>query len=75
VEKVVVPLRSPHALVAHKKKEIKVEWVILDLVKDHIIPHLSKNNMTKYMIDSLIGLFQSTNMNRNMVLRNRLKSM
>jgi hypothetical protein len=29
--------------------------------------------MTKEMFDSLVGLFQSTNMNRKMVLRNKLR--
>jgi hypothetical protein len=30
--------------------------------------------MTKEMFDALVGLFQSTNMNRKMVLRNKLRS-
>jgi hypothetical protein len=34
VEKVVVPPTYPTALVAHKKKEIKFERVILDSVKN-----------------------------------------
>jgi hypothetical protein len=62
-------------LAAHEKKEIKVERVILDSVKDHLIPHLSEKKTAKEMFDSLVGLFQSTNMNRKMVLRNRLISM
>jgi hypothetical protein len=62
------------ALEAHEKKEIKVERVILDSVKDHLIPHLSEKKMTKEMFDALVGLFQSTNMNRKMVLRNKLRS-
>jgi hypothetical protein len=47
----------------------------LDLVKDHLIPHLSEKKTTKEMFDALVGLFQSTNMNRNMVLRNKQISM
>jgi hypothetical protein len=45
VDKVVVPPIDPQALEAHEKKEIKVEWVILDSMKDHIIPHLSEKKM------------------------------
>jgi uncharacterized protein YehS (DUF1456 family) len=57
VDKVVVPLTDPQALATHEKKEIKFERVILDLVKDHLIPHLSEKNMTKDMFDALVGLF------------------
>jgi hypothetical protein len=39
VDKVVVPPTDPTTLAAHEKKEIKVERVILDSVKDHLIPH------------------------------------
>jgi hypothetical protein len=43
-------------------------------VKDHLISHLSLKNITKDIFDVLVGLFQRTNMNMNMVLRNKLKS-
>jgi hypothetical protein len=62
------------ALESHKKKDIKVERVLLDYVKDHLIPHLTKKKMTKEMFYALVILFQSKNMNRNMVLRNKLRS-
>jgi hypothetical protein len=41
-------------------------------MKDHINPHLSKKNNSKDMFDALVGLFQNDNMNRKMVLRNKL---
>jgi 2-phosphoglycerate kinase len=44
------------ALDAHKKKEIKSERILLDSVKDHLIPHLSKNKMAKEMFDASISL-------------------
>jgi hypothetical protein len=72
VDKVVVPPTDLEALETHNKEEIKYHRVILDSVKDHLIHHLSKKNIAKYMLDSLVGLFQSTNMNKNMVLRNKL---
>jgi hypothetical protein len=70
--KVVVPPTYLVALVAHNKKEIRFERVILDSVKDHLIYHFSEKNMTKEMFDSLVGLFQRTNMDRKMVLRNKI---
>jgi hypothetical protein len=73
VEKILVPSTYSTTLAAHENTEIKYERVILDSVKDHIIPHLSEKKATKEMFDSLVGLFQRTNMNRKMVLRNRLR--
>jgi hypothetical protein len=73
VDKVVVPLIDPIALEARNKKEIKVESVLLDSMKDHPIPHLFDKKMTKEMFDALVSLFQSKNINRKMVLRNKLR--
>ena len=47
VDKVVTPLTDPTTLDAHNKKDIKEERVLLDLVKDHLIPHLNKKKTTK----------------------------
>jgi hypothetical protein len=74
VDKVVTPSTDPIALEAHNKKHIKADRVLLDLVKDHPIPNLFENKTTKEIFYALVGLFQSTNMNRKMVLRNRLRS-
>jgi hypothetical protein len=63
------------ALIDHEKKEIKSQREILDIVKDHLIPHLFKNKMAKEMFDALVGLFQSDNLYMKMILRNKLKSM
>ena len=73
VDKVVAPPTYPTALTAHKKKMIKAGRVILDSMKDHLIPHLSEKKTAKEMFDALVGLFQITNMNTKMVLRNRLR--
>jgi hypothetical protein len=40
VEKLVVPSTDPAVLEVHWKKEIKPKQVLLDSVKDHIIPQL-----------------------------------
>jgi hypothetical protein len=72
VDKFLVPPTNSTTLETHAKKEIKVERIILDSLDDHLITHLSEKNMAKEMFDSLVGLFQSTNMNRKMVLRNKL---
>jgi hypothetical protein len=75
VEKVVLPSTYPQDSTVHQKKEIKSQRVILDSVKDHLIHHLSKNKKTKGIFDALVGLFQSNNMNRKIILRNKLRFM
>jgi hypothetical protein len=73
VDKVVTPPDNLTTLDAHNKKDIKAERVLLDLVKDHLIPHLNEKKMTKDMFDALVSLFQRKNMNRKMILRNKLR--
>jgi hypothetical protein len=43
-------------LEAQKKKEIKAERVLLDSMKDHLIPHLMEKKMVKEMFDALVSL-------------------
>jgi hypothetical protein len=74
VGKVVASSTFPTDLEAYQKKEIKVERILLDSMKDHLIHHLSKNKIAKEMFDSFVGLLQRTNMNMKMVLRNKLRS-
>jgi hypothetical protein len=51
---------------------VKARCIILDGVKDHLIPHLSRKNTARDMWEALKGLFQSKNENRKMVLREKL---
>jgi hypothetical protein len=46
----------------------------LYVVKDHLIPHLFKKKTTKEMFDAMVSLYQSENINKKMILRNKLKS-
>ena len=62
------------ALAAFNKKDNKARRIIVDAVKDHVIPHISSKTRTYEMWDALNGLFQSSNENRKMVLREKLKS-
>ena len=62
------------ALATFSKKDIKATRNILDAVKDHVIPHISSKTHAYQMWDALTSLFQSSNENRKMVLREKLKS-
>ena len=69
-EKVVVePFDT--TLLDHNKMA-KVKWVILDLVKDDLVPHIVEKTMGKDMFDVLVTLYQSENINQDMLLKNKL---
>jgi hypothetical protein len=55
-------------LVAHNKREVKAKHMIMDTIKDHLIPHITKNKTAKQMFDAPVGLYQSENININMIL-------
>ena len=48
--------------------------IILDAVKDHVIPHISAKDHAHKMWSALTRLFQSSNENRKMVLREKPKN-
>jgi hypothetical protein len=61
-------------LAAYTKKSIKAKKIILDAIKDHLISHVTGKVNAYEMWESLTKLYQSTNENRKMVLREKPKS-
>ena len=53
---------------------MRARRVILDVVKDHVIPHIFAKDHAFEMWTALPNLYQSSNENRKMVLREKLKS-
>jgi hypothetical protein len=48
IVKDVVPSRTDlHQLAAHKKKEVRAKWMIMDAINDHLISHISEKKTTK----------------------------
>ena len=72
---IVIPSATTDAVAhaAFEKKDIKAMRIILDAVKDHVISHISGKDHAHEMWSALTGLFQSTNENRKMVLREKVK--
>ena len=68
------PSTDAALLAAFNKKDIKAMRIILDVVKDHVIPHISAKDHAHEMWSTLTGLFESTNENGKMVLREKLKN-
>jgi hypothetical protein len=75
IEAVVRPIfvTSLALVVEFRKRNNKVKRIICDTVHDHIIPHLTGNTCAYEMWASLCKLYESSNENRNMVLRDRLR--
>jgi 2-phosphoglycerate kinase len=55
-------------------KEARAQRIILDGVRDYLIPHLAKKLTAKEMWDALTNLYKNKNENRKMALRNKLHS-
>ena len=51
------------ALAAFNKKDIKARRIILDVVKDHVIPHLLGNDHAFKMWEALTSFYESSNRN------------
>ena len=57
VETIAVVPTDPISLVEFKKKNIKAKRIILDSVKDHIIPHVVGRDFAYQMWESISNLY------------------
>jgi hypothetical protein len=73
VEVVVASSIDLQELVAHKKKEVKAKKVLLESIKDHLIPHISEKKSSKEMYDALVSLYQNKNIGRFLHLKHQLQ--
>jgi predicted RNA-binding protein with PUA-like domain len=69
---VVAPTANPIALDLHEVKEAKAQRIILDGVKDPLIPHLAKKKTATEMWDASKNLYEAKNENRKMALKDTL---
>ena len=58
----------------HKKNLVKAKRIIVDSIKDHLIPHVSSLKTPKEMFHSLTKLFEGMNINQKITLRKQLKN-
>ena len=58
----------------HKKNLVMEKRIIVDSIKDHLIPQVSSLKTPKTMFDALTKLFEGKNINQKMTLRNQLKN-
>ena len=74
VEHAITLPTDPILLSKFKKKNVRTKRIILDSVKDHIIPHVVGKDYAYQMWECLSNLYQSSNQNMKMVLREKLRS-
>jgi len=67
VEAVVQAPIDPAQLVDFNNKNVNAKKILLDVIKDHIFPHVSWMTYAYKMWKSLVSLHQSSNENRKMV--------
>jgi hypothetical protein len=65
---------DPQQLAQHSQKDAKAKRIVLEGVKDHIIPHLEGKKTTKDMWTANIGLYQGMSEARKLVLRDKLRN-
>ncbi len=52
----------------------RAKSIILDKVKDHVVPHIAEKETANAMWEALMKLYQYTSMQRKMLLENQLRS-
>lgn len=71
VEKPITIPTDATFLAEYNKKNVKTRRIILDAIKYHVIPHVTGKNNAYEMWDSLCKLYQSSNQDRKMVLKDK----
>ena len=74
VKKTIVIPTDATQLATYKKNSIKAKRLILDGVKDHVIPHVRGKDHAFEVWESLTNVYQSSNENRKMALRDKMKA-
>jgi hypothetical protein len=58
----------------YQKDMVRAKRIIVDSIKDHLIPQVASKDTPKKMFDSLTILYEGRNINRKMNLRTQLKN-
>ena len=74
IEMVIPNPKDAQELATHRKREVKAKRVLLDFVKDHLIPHIFEKKTTKDMYDALVELYKSGITSYKLTLRHQLRS-
>ena len=67
------PASNPIALDIHEVEEAKAQRLILNGIRNHLIPHVSEKKTAYEMWTTLKGLYEAKNENRIMALKEKLQ--
>jgi intergrase/recombinase len=59
--------------VKHKKKEVMTRRILVDSIREYLIPHIAELKTAKKMYNALVKLFESKNISRKLALKNQLR--
>jgi len=74
VKQSIPPPQDPQQLTQHTKNDIKARRIILEGVRDHIVPHIHEKKTTFEMCKTILELYQSTDDTRRLALMEKLRS-
>lgn len=74
IEEDILEPEEDEAKAKHKKTLIMTKRIIVDSIKDHLIPHVSSLKTPKQMFEALSRLYEGKNINLKMTLRTQLKN-
>ena len=74
IKGVVPKPKEDEAKEKYKKDMIRFKRIIVDSIKDHLIPQVSSNDTPKDMFDALSRMYEGRNINQKMNLRAQIKS-
>ena len=58
----------------YEEAEAKAKCMILNKVKEHVIPHIAEKNTIREMWEALTTLYQGSSMQQKVMLENQLRS-
>ena len=74
IEADILEPKGEEAKSKRKKSLVKAKRIIIDSIKDRLIPHVSSLNTPKQMFYALSLLYEGKNINRKMTLRTQHKN-
>jgi len=69
IKQAIAPPQEPQQLAQHNKNNIKARRIILEGVKDHIVPHIHEKKIAYEMYNTILKLYQSARDTRKLALK------
>jgi len=74
VNEVILEPKRAKEKVKYKNNKRNTKRILIDLIKDHLIPHVVELKTTKELYDAFVGLYESNNTSKKLRLRHQLCS-